>query len=418
MTIKELDMQQNINASKWVKYSILLCVILYLYIVMRGLHLQDNADDQFFLKIFNSDKLLESVTGRYFSWTGRFPLELLMTTTIGISAFWKVGIPSSVVLLCFSVCRISGIRVNLFTFSAVLALFAMIPADINSDASWWVTGFYNYLLPVSLAAYAFSVSYTSSEKTFEKVLCIIFSFYFSYMEQAGIAYVLGMVMFLSCIKESRSKFNYAMLMISLINLIICLKAPGNEHRSMLETWRWLPQYQTYGIINKLSLGFDKMHQLMTSRYNIPLIGLSLSLLFTGAYSGKIKASVKVSIFIIVTFTSLSIVNSLTGYFSMSSFFYNTVLNASRWSSAKIFLSYLYILFVISSMFAIMIDALIKSNISAMPIIAMLLGFMSVTMLGMSPTVYASGLRVDFLFEIMCIISCIYLFNKHMQSNNK
>lgn len=410
-------MQQNISASKWIKYSILLCVIMYLYIIMRGLHLQDNADDQFFLKIFNSNNLLEHVAGRYFSWTGRFPLELLMTATIGISIFWKVGIPASVVMLCLSVCRISGLKISLLSFSSALALFALIPADINSDASWWVTGFYNYLLPVSLATYAFSVSYTKRDTAFEKLLCFIFSFYFSYMEQAGIAYVLGMVVFLSCVKESRSKFNYAMLIISLINLIICLKAPGNEHRALLETWRWLPQYQTYGIINKLSLGFDKMHQLMTFKYNIPLIGLSLSLILTAAHSGKIKASVKISMVIMMTFIALSIVNSLTGFFSTSSFFYNTVSDASRWSSAEMFLSYLYIFFVISSMFIIMLDSLIKSKTSAMPIIAMLLGFISVTMLGMSPTVYASGLRVDFVFEVMCIISCIYIFNNYFQSKN-
>lgn len=408
-------MQPDITANKWIKYSVLVFSVVYLYIIIRTLHLRGFADDQYFLNIFNSHHIIEHVYGRYFTWTGRFPLELLMTTTIGFNIFWKVGVPASIILLCFSVCRITNYKSSILSFGAALVFFATIPTDINSDASWWVTGFYNYLLPVSLAVYAFSVSYTNRNNIIERAFCIIFSFYYSYMEQAGILYVIAMMTLILFIKERRNKFNYSILLISTINLIICLKAPGNEQRVVLETWTWYPQYQTYGIINKLSLGFDKLHQLMTFRYNIPLIGLSTSILFLGANSGKLKISVKISMVIIMTFISLSVTNSLTGFFSDSSFFYNSILHASRWSSAKIFISYLYIFLVISSMFTIMFDALIKFKISAMPIIAMLLGFMSVTMLGMSPTVYASGLRVDFIFEIMCITSCMYLSIKVYQA---
>lgn len=197
----------------------------------------------------------------------------------------------------------------------------------------------------------------------------------------------------------------------MINLAICLKAPGNEQRLLAEPWNWYPQYPTYGLINKLSLGFDKLHQLMTFRYNIPLIGLVAAIIALRSVGGNMLMSVKIAMIVMMTFIAISITNSLTGFFSNISFFYSTTLNASNWSSAKIFLSYLYLFFVISSMFIIMLDMLINKMISALPIIAMLLGFMTVTMLGMSPTVYASGFRVDFVFEIMCILSCMYIFRK-------
>ncbi|WP_336767801.1 hypothetical protein [Pantoea endophytica] len=403
-------MQQNITANNWIRATVILCAITYLYIIIRELHLRDVADDQYFLNIFNSQHIFEKVLGRYYTWTGRFPLELLMVSTIGISTFWKIAIPFAVVLLCFSLSRIANKKVGIISFGTALALFATIPSDINSDASWWVTGFYNYLLPVSLAAYTFSVSYVNSNVSFEKIICVIFSLYFSYMEQAGIAYVIAMISLISFRKETRTKFNFFILIFSFINLVICLKAPGNENRLIVEVWNWYPQYQTYGISNKLALGFDKLHQLMTLRYNIPLILFATSLIVLGAYSGKLRTSVKISMFFVMTFISLSITNSLTGFFAESSFFYSTTLNATRWYSAKIFLSYLYLLIVISSMLFILLNALLKNIVCATPIIAMLLGFMSVTMMGMSPTVYASGLRVNFVFEVTCIISSMYVFS--------
>jgi len=402
-------MHPNITANKWMKACIMICILTYLYFVTRKLHLQNIADDQFFLAIFNSGHILEKVAQRYFTWTGRFPLELLMTTTIGFKLFWKLAVPISVVVLCYSICRITHKKVSLPAFALCMFFFASIPADINTDASWWITGFYNYLLPVALCVYTFSVSNSCSNSKIEKTLCLLFSFYFSYMEQAGIAYLVAMCVLLTCKKEKRNYFNFLLLLVVIINLIICLKAPGNENRFYLETWTWYPQYQTYGIFNKLSLGFDKLHQLMTFKFNIPLIGLATSLIVARSYGEDMRASIKISMVVVISFIALSIANSLTGFFTTGSFFFSTTLNSSNWSSIKIYLSYLYIFVVISSMFIIMLEMFTSNKISIMPITSMLLGFMTVTMMGMSPTVYASGFRVDFLFEIMCIVSCMYLF---------
>lgn len=405
-------MLSNISANKWINAAVLVCIVSYLYIMATTLQLSGTGDDQYWLSIFNSGQVIEKAIERYSIWSGRVPIELLMTSTIGIIIFWKVAIPTSIVVLCYSICRIANNNFGLMSFAASLVLFLSIPNPINQNASWWVTGFYNYLLPVALSIYAFSVSYVNSNVKLEKIFCIIAAFFFSYMEQAGISYVVAMVVLLSSRKDTRQPFNIFMLFISVVNLIVSLKAPGNENRLMVETWSWYPQYQTYGLIHKLSLGFDKLHQLMTFRYNFPLIGFSAVLFCLRSVSGKMPLSIKIAMSIIMSFIAISITNSLTGFFSTESFFYNTTLHASRWASGKIFLSYLYLWFVICSMFIIMLDMLANKHISLTPIISMLLGFMTVTMMGMSPTVYASDVRVNFPFEIMCIISCMYLFKRY------
>lgn len=287
-----------------------------------------------------------------------------------------------------------------------MILFATIPLAINADASWWITGFYNYLLPVSVALYVFSVSFCKKKNIPEKIICIILAFYFPYMEQAGIAFTFAIICLIFARRKTVSYFDITILIIVLVNLIICLKAPGNERRFILETWTWYPQYQTYGIINKLSLGFDKLHQLMTLKNNIPLIAFCSILFYVRSTFSNMSISVKVAMFFIATFISISIANSLTGILSGSLLLGGVTIDATRWYAVKLFLSYFYLSVVISSILILLIDCQLHQKIKSTPIIAIMIGFMTVTMMGLSPTVYASGLRVDFIFEIACIISCM------------
>ncbi|PLR38746.1 hypothetical protein CYR55_08350 [Chimaeribacter californicus] len=333
-----------------------------------------------------------------------------MTSTIGYPILWEVGIPISVAAVCYSCSKISGFRPTVVPFAFALILFATMPYQINIDASWWITGFYNYLLPTAVALYVFSVCYSGEGGSFKKIVCALLCFYFPYMEQAGLAFVVAMIFFICYQGRMLSRFNLVITLLVIINLIICLKAPGNEKRFALEVWRWYPQYQTYGLINKLSLGFDKLHQLMTFRYNIPLIALMISAFYVRCSYSGMRNSTKCALFIIATFISISIANSLTGLFSGGFIFNSATVDATRWSAGKVYISYFYIFAVISSLFLVLIDLVMNAKSNCTPIIAMLIGFMTVTMLGLSPTVYASGYRVDFIFEIMCIISCMSIIS--------
>lgn len=408
-------MLPNITANKGIRFLILLLIFTYLYFIYKTVSLRGADDDQVFLSIFNSGNIINSLVNRFNSWSGRFSLELLMTSTIGYDFFWKAGIPICVALVCYCCCKISGFRLSILPFSLALFLFATIPYQINIDASWWITGFYNYLLPVATALYVFEVCYSGDSGAFNKFICILLCFYFSYMEQAGLAFSVAMICLIYHKRNMLSKFNITIILLVIINLIICLKAPGNEKRFALEVWRWYPQYQTYGILNKLSLGFDKLHQLMTFRYNIPLIFLMISAFYVRCSFSSMKNSTKLALLIIATFISISIANSLTGIFTDGFFFNSNTIDATRWHEVKLYASYFYIFAVISSLFFILIDLIINAKWNYTPVIAMLIGFMTVTMLGLSPTVYASGYRVDFIFEIMCIISCMSLISTHLKN---
>ncbi|MFT8369004.1 MAG: hypothetical protein ABF646_09665 [Acetobacter papayae] len=403
-------MQLNIVANKYVKMLFIISISIYLLFIFIGSHVRSSGDDASYLSVFNSHHIINTLAWRYHKWSGRLAIEWVMVATIGYSLFWKVGIPLSVCVVCYSCCRISGVRCNVLSFSFALFLFAVIPYDINSDASWWVAGFYNYLLPVSASIYVFSILFCGESNKIEKILCILLSFYFPYMEQVGVAFVMAMVFWSIQKRKSLSVFDIIVMVVVCVNLIICLKAPGNRNRFILEVWNWYPQYQTYGITNRIALGFDKLHQLMTFRYNMPLIFFIILLFVTRSLYGKMTYSIKFSMFIVATFISLSVGNALTGLFSSGYFFNPSMLSAERWCVFELYISYMYIFFVISSVITILFDCCVNKITRMVPFFAMIIGFFTVVMLGLSPTVYASGYRVDFIFEISCIISCVSLIS--------
>ena len=145
---------------------------------------------------------------------------------------------------------------------------------------------------------------------------------------------------------------------------------------------------------------------MTLKYNIPLIAFCSILFYLRSTFSNMSLSVKMAMFFIATFISISIANSLTGILSGSLLFGGVIIDATRWYAVKLFISYFYLSIIISSILTLLIDCQLHQKIKSTPIIAIMIGFMTVTMMGLSPTVYASGLRVDFIFEIACIISCM------------
>lgn len=409
-------MLQNSPANRIVKYGVVLCMAWYLISLMGTLHLRTSGDDLLFLNKSNSVGVLSYVTSRYMTWSGRFTPELLMFSTISFPWIWKAGVVLSVLLSCFSMCRISAGKFNFTIFTLCFVLFLLVPVKINNDASWWITGFYNYLLPISLALYSFSVVISRTRNKCEKLLALLFTFFFPYVEQAGISFIIAVTIYILCFKQYKDKFLMCLLLLSIVNFLICIMAPGNTIRYANEIWHWYPQYQTYSILNKLSLGVDKAHQALTMPFNIPALALSFSVYILGANLKVKPISVTISLIVISTFMAISLASSSFGPPS-DFFFFNKTLTSDLWASAKSYLSYFYVLVVFSSLLLLLASLYIEKTINLLPITAMAIGLITIIVMGLSPTVYASSFRVDLFFEIMCIVSASYLaniiFEKHL-----
>ena len=386
---------------------LLIPIITYLVYISYGLNLRDYADDRFFLSAFQQGDVVEFLKKRYMTWSGRLSIELLIVYTIGYSAFWKIGVPLAIIIGCYSSCRIVAKRVTLPLFSLSFLLYALIPLNLNIGSAWWITGFYNYLLPISIALYVFSVAYRSNNKA-EKAASLALAFFFPYMEQVGLCFTIATIVMLATKAERRCNFNYLLLALVAINTGICVFAPGNFVRSLHETWSWFPQYQYYGTATKIALGLDKIHQLMTFKGNVPLIACFGMISYIGIASIPKSFAVISSSIILAIYTSLLIALGLSEHAISDSFMSGKTIFSTQWDNTAVLLSNSLMLISIVSSFTVLLSLIKHDERITISAIAMLIGYMSVMMMGFSPTVYASGMRVDYIFEFMFILSCCSL----------
>ncbi len=76
-----------------------------------------------------------------------------------------------------------------------------------------------------------------------------------------------------------------------------------------------------------------------------------------------------------------------------------------------YMSYVLLTMLLACLVTIMLDLIYHDHSFFIPIVALLVGVISVTVMGFSPTVFISGFRVDFIFEVICSFMSIFVVNK-------
>lgn len=396
-------MQQNTYANNYFKFLISVCIFSYLFCYASTISLSPSSDDGVFLSVYNTGDIFQFLVKNFKTWSGRFSIELIMTSTIGIEWFWRIGIPASVILTGYSISKIVFHKSSILLIGMFVFIFSQIPSAILGDSAWWVTGFYNYLLPTSIALYLFSTLQLVNINKAEKIACIALSFYVSYMEQVALCLLVAIVVMLLINKNSRTRYRYFVLAIIAINFIACVKSPGNVSRLSIETLNWMPGYKYFNILDMISLGWDKLYQIITLKYNIPFSIFCISLLYASSKTSPINFSLKFSMIVISSFPALMIYHSLCG----GIFFEGNLIDSGNYSLIDIYISYFYVLVLSVSILLVLIDMLLSGLSSPLPIFSFLISYMSVVIMGFSPTVYASGFRVYYVFEILCILNSMY-----------
>ncbi len=404
-------MPKNSVANKWMGISLISMAIFYLLTISMNVSLRDYNDDAFYLSAFESGEFINFLSHQYQTWSGRVLVDALMISTIGYRYFWLFGIPASLLLLAYSCCKMTSSKPALISISFFVILFASMPVQVINDSVFWVTGFYNYLLPTSLAFYVFSVFLTGTASKINQILSIVIAFYISYMEQAALCFLVaaGLAFFFK--RDCITKFNVLLFLVILVNFIICIKSPGSENRLYLETWNRLPQFKYYNVFIKLSLGLDKINELIIYIVNLPLIIFCALLSYYRLTIGKLSASVKFSIIFTLAYVLIQLTRLVSPVINSHFFFNLGDISGDTFFTLYKYLSYALLLMLLTCLVTMLIDLVYYDCSFAIPIVALLAGVISVTVLGFSPTVFISGFRVDFLFEVICAFMSIFMINK-------
>ena len=404
------------NKYKITPHAILWAVIAwYLFVninIMRG------TDDIFFATILQKMSLYDFTAMRYHTWSGRYLIEALMVKTINIAYAPQLIIISSFALLSYSISRIASDdgRVSLLSITIASMLVLAVPGT-SSQAILWISGGYNYVLPIALGIYA--ISNLIHEKHSVLTVSLAALFFSCNNEQFGAVALLVIAITTSIRKYKKLPVKYEIiyLLTAAVSFFSNMLAPGNKARFLAEVPNWMPDFNNLSLLDKITIGMDRLNNHVHYPDNITLFIFCLIALFLAARKKRLTL---ISCAAII-FCGMHALYFISTFYPKFSFYHTKMLlpefiradsaAPDSWSSVSLYTSYaLSIMTVLSSFFAVADSKKSQSSFWKI-ILIMLCGVASAVMIGMSPTAYASGARVMFIFDISVIIGILAALNK-------
>lgn len=370
--------------------------------ISLSLHLFNGDDDHFFGTALESRTLIEFLEWRYHTWTGRMLIEGLMVLTINHPWYWMVAIPLASVAVAASITILAGYRDNaIYITSFILCAVLVINHNVIMEAMWWVTGSYNYIQPIAagLVSIVIHSRYQNCRKSlqFLSLILIVFS---CFNEQFSVVVLIPYAILYTIFKKDYRFYNLLYLAFSVIFTTFSLTAPGNKARSIAETASWMPDYANLGLVEKVALGFDRLSTHI-SEQNIVFTSFILFISFFAIKKGKLNIPSLIAVFVLLfkaaTFFVFTRYSETLNLFTHSDF-----LDFGAISNPTTFIPYIFSLIVLFSCIQIISTFCKDINDVMLLVLPFVLGSASVVLIGMSPTVYASGYRVLFVFNLSII----------------
>lgn len=363
---------------------------------------QTNGDDALFSGILEGGKSLVSVLiSRYETWSARIPIEAIMISSINHMSFVRVFNSLLMILLVFSsVIFINNIikrKTEYIDYILCFFLLMTFQGDILNDAVFWVTGSFNYLMPVAFLSYLLTYKH-SKENIFLKLTYIISLSIASYSEQL-IPVILCYFIYIIASNENnkRTKFNYVLLIVFLANAFIFICSPSNEIRYVAEVRRGFNDFYSKDIFDKICLGIYMIASYFSrvGNYTIFLLSLAISI------SLSLKRKTLPIILSILIVIAALILNS-------------GVIEPKEISPETVFDTKNYILLISCLMFVCLIAVSLSIiNIGKKSIVIPFVFMLSVALiaiLGFSPTSYTDRPRTLFITSYLIMLCTMHTAN--------
>lgn len=358
-------------------------------------------------------------------WSGRIIPHFLLIVLINKNLIlWKVANSVIFVILALGIfnmainteAKISDNKKSIIA-TIICGMIFFIPIPVMSSGAIWITGSFNYLWAIAfgiIALIPFKRLITG-----EKVSKIMISYsaisaiYASYAEQSvAVMLAFSGITLVYCIfaKVKCKIYHYFMFILIGINAFISLSAPGNKVRATAETLRFYSDFDMLSFIDKLFLGVNVTfsHIFKASNLLMLILSILILLLVSKKTEDKITITMATIPFIYTSLKFLSIEKLFNFGRTNEVYIGGIVQYASVFSAIVVCLICLYMFFVIFDKFQ-------NSIISGMFFSGALC---SAVVMGISPTVYASGSRVFFITDILIILCIVNLFSFYMEKYYK
>ncbi|WP_454868822.1 DUF6056 family protein [Pseudomonas farris] len=381
-----------------------------------NLQLKEFSDDYTFLSAAMSGvPPMDYITERYHTWTGRIAIEGVMITTIGHPTFWKLAIPTCLLLSAYSTWKAFFSNTIHYSYGITLCIFLtlLISHDILDATAFYVTGFYNYLLPVSCAVFVCTIFMRpSSFSILEKTLVFPLALIASQSEQAGVSMLSIFTVSLIWDRKNALAYRYIILAVVLTGFAFLLSAPGNYIRLASEL-RYMPEFTDYSILKKATTGLDVFNYHFTDSRNLypKLLALLLTLL---SLKNNFHFKKLALLFVICgTFQS-----SIFGYiFKIGNNEYFSIRYLNTGLGLEYYVSYTLTLLCLVSMIYIVRKVIINDTKFYFSAFLLLLHTAVTAVVGFSPTAYESGYRVLLAGDIISLMFICILLKEILEQYN-
>jgi hypothetical protein len=408
---------ENSNISRTaVKIFFITFTVAILYLNIKGIN--HVSDDLVFSREASQVGVIEWLISRYNTWSSRTSIEFALINVINHKVAWSFlnSIFIGLTLSCVSYLISSNSRQSII--SSLLFLVALLFAlkkGFLKDGVLWMTGSVNYLWPVALALLGFSlIKYLLSHEPKALLLIVtpIVFFLSSFSEQI----VVVNLIILSSIAVMQGgvvrKISIISLVAALVVLIYILMSPGNELRFQLEIPRWNLDFVNLNIVSKIILGVNLSFDQLFVIQPVALIIMYISLFFI---SPNLKSK-SLSIVLLMIVLSVVIFNRfiplVPDHTAVRQF------NSSNVTGAISILRFAIVI-VISALTTITIYLAVNNRrISLLIAIFYVTSFSGTVMLGLSPTLYASGERIFFVSGVMVAALAAYFATQAISQKSK
>lgn len=401
--------------NKLFPYVPLLFGILYFYYISCSAVLY--GDDLVYIHNLDGKSVFQWCKEFYCNWGGRVPLQLLDIMFLYHSVkLWRFF--NTVIMTVYTVYTVKIAKLfnkdltdkSLFLLTTFqMILFVFMPQPTFNDGAIWITGSFNYLLPcamlvMSLYPFIADIKEVKISK-FGYILSYLSVFLCCYAEQTAAVFI---CMALICLlvqfiqKKCVSKGLVALLFFGFINCIVMFMAPGNQVRYDAELICWYQTFDTYNMFDKIVVGLiHTMKVLMQNGF----IYIAILLLFMGlmAYRKDKELMFSYLFLCFITFVNYHLVYNLTDEVVWQIYSVRILLTIG--------MICFWILYFSWFLFYLLKDDM---NLAIVSSLLWLATFCAGIVMGMSPTIYASGLRVFFVcYVLLILLDCMifsYLLN--------
>ncbi len=393
-------------------YGIFACCFIFAIAILYINKYSLISDDLWFSeRSFSEPDHIKWVISRYFSWSSRTPIEYALISLINKFNIWAIINSCMFSLLIIGIYSINGsLKDDAWKIAPALAtslLIFSIPKDIFFNGTIWITGSFNYLWPSALAFYGYSlligkIVHKDNGK-WRALLCYASIFLSSFNEQLAIVNLLIMLLLIIYSKIHGKKTSSIMIAVGIILLVLVYIAtcPGNKARYYSEIATWYKGYGSFNVLQKAMLGLNLYADMLIAEKSIvpSVMAFSMALICDKKTRAFPIAAGLIMLFLYVIPSSPE------------------ALSKVKLSEDIIFsaLSIYRVLFALVVTILILVPVILsqKTSLSSFLILAMIAGAIaSASMLGFSPTVYASGNRIlyiPYLLFITASIAAITIF---------